>query len=251
MKRIDRTEAHRLLDAYLDAQERAATANDPASYARSREEAFANYQHLTALIGSELLGERIAAASIARKPFEVGSAWGAPAVEASRLPVKPIHPQMDRELAATQRRMVTRFLLDNENILPPGLALNFATAFTLANLGHTTRLTEPHKIAGLKAGSSEKVVAKLAIIARVYYLSGYRQQTLEQIILADEECLKGRITYDNVKWFIRTHKCRSIMDWARDAGMDDRLQGRPESPRLAADYDLDLLAELAGPPVTE
>jgi hypothetical protein len=241
MNAVDTKFAHQLLDDFLSNHQASLVASDPSSYASSRQKAFESFRQLVALLGTDLIAERIAAASVARRAFEASSGWGSVAVEAGRKPVEKVHKDMDALTAVKQRRMAAQALMDIDVLLPPGLAQNIATSFWLANLGAPTPITTPPKIKGLKPGAQKKTAIFAAIIYRIYYLSGYRNATLDQVILAEEEKLKGRLSTDKMNKIIQRHGLRAMADDAFQKGVADMLKKIPEDPAVGADYDLERL----------
>lgn len=241
MTGIDQTLAHQLLTDFLTNHQASLDASDPTSYASKRQKAFEDFRRLIALLGTDLIAERLAAAGIARRAFEASSGWGSVAIEAGRAPVEKAHKEMDALTAVKQRRMAAQALVDIDVLLPPGLAQNIATSFWLANLGAQTPITTPPRIKGLKPGTQKKTAVYAAVIYRIYYLSGYRKLTLDQVLLAEEEKLKGAISIDKMNKIIQRHGLRTMADDALQKGIADMLKNLPEDPAIGADYDLERL----------
>ena len=247
MNSIDRAEKHRLLDEFLDkeaASER--LFNSFETYAAAREAAYQARQALEAALGDGLIAERLANAFDAHNQFEPGSAWGSVAAAAYReitwtLEELKYSPNA-KDISCGQRRMLARFLLDNEHRLPPNFATAFAASLFMANLGELSPLFEPYSIQGLPK-NRRKHVAEFFLVARIYYFAGYRGHTIDQVLHAESDKLGG-LTKDVINKIIQRLVIQSVAVAQRKAGEADRLAGKPERSELAGNYDLDALIGL-------
>jgi hypothetical protein len=205
VKNIDREAAHRHLNFFLDAHERANVPhNTPEEHAETREAAFQAYCELRKL-GADLIAERLGAARIARQPFEPGSAWGAEAEEAARVPVIRLamlsnSPDGNLE-ACKQRRMLERFILDSKDDLPAELATNAAVSLAMLNLGDVSALMKPYSVRGLRKNSGKETTRKFIITARVYYHAGYRDCSIDEVLQAESDS-RDKLSRDALNKFI-------------------------------------------------
>jgi hypothetical protein len=249
VKNIDREAAHRHLDSFLDLYERAnALHNTPEEHEETREAAHQAYCALRKLLGADLIAERLGAARIARRPFEPGSAWGNEAEAAGRKCVAPLSKLgklPDRELhTCGQRRMLARFLLDHEDELPPGLAQNFVVSLHLLNLGDVSALMKPYSVQGLKKNSGRKTTRDFFIVGKLYYLTGYRDRPIDEVLLEESDGTDN-LSRDALNKFIQRQNLGEFAREMRASGVADRLAGKPEKCELAGVYDLTQLIALA------
>lgn len=245
MKQIDPEAACTALKTYLEAHTAAIGANDPSVHAETRQRAFERLMDLITMLGLDLIGERLASARIAQEPFSPSSSWGDEAEANARVPFAPLSENMDREEAARQRRVAAHFLLDFERLLPPVLARNFATALLLENLGGATPLLRPYRVQGMTGPL--KSVVDIVIVLRVYWLAGYRGETLDEVLRA--EGARARDMDRNVlNKIVRRHNLRPYAQAAHKAGEAARAAGKPEITPYAADYDLERLTRITRDP---
>ena len=233
------------MKAFLEAREASIGVNDPEVHAETRQRAFERLMDLIVMLGRDLIGERLASARIAREPFSPGSSWGDEAEADARVPFAPLSESIDREEAARQRRVAAHLLLDFERLLPPVLARNFATALLLANLGDATPLLRPYRVQGMTGPL--KAVVDIVIVLRVYWLAGYRGETLDEVLRTEGP--RARDMDRNVlNKIIRRHSLRPYAQAAHKAGEAARATGKPEITPYAADYDLERLTRITRDP---
>ena len=234
MTTISREEIHARLDAAFDAQETARGANDPDRAAEAKDVAFAlGMAFIKALLG-DLLAERMGAARLVRAYLKPSSPWGSTAIDAARRPVAPAASNMDRNEAAQQRWMATRFLQDFEDLLPPGLARNFAGAMLGLNVGVETPLMRPLRVKGMPHKPTTHLQYARALLA--YYRAGYCGISLDQTLRDDAE-LFGGIGYDTLKSIVQRLRISELTAMARADGASDRASDRPVGPRYLACAD--------------
>jgi hypothetical protein len=243
VKPIDRADAHKRLDAFLDAHEAAIGCNDPVRHAAARQAAYQTYLEVRRL-GRELIDERLGAARIARAPFEPASAWGSEAEEAARHSVAPL-AQASQEDVMGQRRMIARYLLDHADDLPPNLAMNFIMTMHQLNIGGETPFSARLRVKGLRAGAGKKAPAELFIALWVYYLAGYRACRLDDVLHNQSLSLRD-LSLNALNKIVARLGIRKIVMQARAAGDADRKAGKPEKPEYAGVYDLEQLTRLRG-----
>ena len=90
-------------------------------------------------------------------------------------------------LACDQRRTVAQFLQDHQHELPENVAMNMALTLYALNAGHVEPLAGPYRIKGLMLHGANlaKQTASVAAVAKLYYTKGYRDLTLEGVMLAE------------------------------------------------------------------
>jgi hypothetical protein len=235
MTTISREEIHARLDAAFDAQETARGANDPDRAAEAKDVAFAlGMAFIKALLG-DLIAERMGAARLSRAYLQPSSPWGQTAIDAAQRPVAPAALNMDRNEAAQQRWMTTRFLQDFEDLLPPGLARNFAGAMLGLNVGVETQLMRPLRVKGMPHKPTTHLQYARALLA--YYRAGYCGISLDQT-LRDDADLFGHIGYDTLKSIVQRLGIGELTAMARADGASDRASGRPVAAKylVCADF---------------
>jgi hypothetical protein len=247
VKRIDPDAACAALKVFLEAHEASIGANDPSVHAETRQRAFDRLLNLIVMLGRDLIGERFASARIAREPFAEGSAWGAEAEAAARIPVEPLSKNMDRDGAAGQRRMAAQIFLDFEPLLVPGLGRNFATSMFLANLGDATPLLKPYRIQGMPLASGPKVIVDFFIVMRVYWLAGYRGKTLAEVLTAEGPPARN-MDVNILNKVVRKHRLLPAVQTARRDGEAAKAADEPEIVPYAAEYDFEHLDQITRDP---
>lgn len=246
MKRIDRAEAHRLLDEFIDAQHNQARCNDPSAIEEAAARTEQAYNRLIDAIAGGWLTERYSSAGYTGKPFAL-QAGAAEALEFSKEPCAPLKVMTPVE-AAARRRQITRVMLDNAQFLPPGLAEQCAAALLLSNLGQQTPLFAPYHAQGLKNGARPNELLDFTRAITVGYLVGYDNaeaacSNLEEIARRYSELL------DNMSWRafekrMKRGNYRLSYEKAVADGVADREANRPKKLPTAQQNDLIAFAAL-------
>jgi hypothetical protein len=239
MTMIDRAEAHRRVDVYYDALDALQGVNDPDSDAKARDAAFDAYKRVRE-IGTRLVAERLGAARLSRHYYRAGVPWGDKAREAAAVPVTQAAKDMDQDVAAAQRWMLARYLMDVAGSdLDPQLVRNFVGAFHGLNLGASPALTSPYRQKGLQNGVTPKATINFFSAVLVYYLAGYRGDTLDEVLIKETDTFNG-MGRDALNSIVARLGIAATVAVAREQGRGDKAAGRPEqSPFVNA---LDLLA---------
>ena len=242
MSGIDRAEAHRRVDAFYDALDACQTVNDPDRDAEAREDAFAAYKRVRET-GADLEAERQGAALLSRQYFSPAAPWGVAARKASSLVASPLSLKMDQDELAAQRWALARFILDHEDELLPNLARNAVLAMLSLNLGVHTSFTKPFRVQGLKSAGAPNATIQFFSVTLVYYLAGYRDCKIEDVLRAEMATLDG-MSRDNLNTIVRRLGIASTVKEAREMGRADRAARRPEKGPFPIQVDLALLAKL-------
>jgi hypothetical protein len=242
MNKIDREEAHRRVDAYYDALDARQAVNDPDRDAEARDAAFAAYK-LVREIGADLVAERLGAARLARYYFRATVPWGVKAREAAAVPVAPAAKDIDQDEAAAQRWMVARYLIDSESDLPAGLALNIAGGLLLLNVGSDAPIFRRYRVQGLPPGAGFSATRDAFVAFHVYYLAGYRDCSLEDVLLAEAHAVGG-LNANILNKNVRKLRIGPGVAQSRQNGRSDRMAGVPEASPYVSVIDLAELANI-------
>ena len=231
---MDRSEAHRLLDATCDKLDAAAAANDPSTRLRLEDEAHTLWQRLTVGVIGAVRSRRHAAALAARNPFDLSVA--APeAVDAGQWTwTRDVLRTHDG--AAAARRVLARAMLDDAT-LPPSLRVAGAAALFQLNLGERdTWIGRPLKIRGLPGTHARDFLRNLALLARIYYRAGY--DGLKN--LGDAAAIEIPQDRDGKHWTALQkardrHRLAGLGNSMKSQGEQDKAAGKPFAPPLALD----------------
>lgn len=245
MRRIDREEAHRLLDAYIDAQHNQAGCNDPDAIEAAAATASEAYNKLREVIADEWMRERYASVGFTGKPFQL-AAHAPEALQFSREPCAPLK-MMTPDEATARRRQIMQVMMDHAGVLPPGLADTCATALLLLNLGVQTPLFTPYRAQGLKNAARPEEMLDFARAITVGYLVGYddAETTCSN---QDEIARKYSDLLDNMSWRAFEKRMtrgnyRVSYEQSKAEGIADREAKRSRKHSTAAQNDLIAMVE--------
>jgi hypothetical protein len=241
--RVDRAEAHRRLDAYYDALEACEGINDPDADAKAKDAAFHDYKRLDDGIAKDFLAERYGAARLSRLYLRPSSPWGEAAREAAAFPAASASSDIDQDEAAGQRWMAARLVMDFEHRLPPNVARNVAAGLLLLNLGLDAPIFRRYRIKGLKQGEGRHATRDAIVALHVYYLSGRRGSSLDEVLRAEVDKLAG-LNLNILNKIVRKLGIQLTVEEARKLGRKDRLAGRPEASPFVASRDLEELTKI-------
>jgi hypothetical protein len=216
--------------------------NEPDRKEEARETAFVAFRDVMA-IAFDLIAERLGAARLSRRYFRPRSSWGEEARKAASHAVAPASKDMDKDEVAAQRWITAKFATDFEWLLPPGLARNIASAMLNLNLGMETPFTKPYRVKGLSNSLAPKATVHFATAMVVHYLSGYRDCSLERVLLDETETFRSMGT-DSLKSIVRRLGIAETVHTARQMGKADRLAGLPEGLPFVLGFDLAMLAKI-------
>jgi hypothetical protein len=246
MRRIDREAAHRLLDAYIDAQHVQAGCNDPDAIETAAMAASEAYRLLRGEIADEWLRERYASAGFTGRPFQL-AAHSDDAQQFSREPCAPLKMMTPLE-ATARRRQVMQLVSDNEGVLPPGFAEACGAALLLLNMGIQTPLFATFRAKGLKNAARPEDMLDFARAITVGYLVGYddaeaKFPNMEAVARNYSDLL------DNMGWAafdkrMMRSNYRVSYEHAKADGISDRIADRPKRYATAAQNDLVKLVEI-------
>ena len=223
MNVITREEMHAILDAAFDAQETARGANDPDRAAEAKDVAFAlGMAFIKALLGDliALSGWKGAARLSRAYLAAVVAVKGPTVIDAARRPVAPAALNMDRNEAAQQRWMTTRFLQDFEDLLPPGLARNFAGAMLGLNVGVETQLMRPLRVKGMPHKPTTHLQYARTCWSPITARATAASRSTRS--LRDDADLFGRIGYDTLKSPVHRLRIGELAAVAKADGVADR-----------------------------
>lgn len=230
-----RAEAHARLDALLDAQERAANANDPDARMEAEEQKHQAFLALMVPLVGTLYATRQGAAMTGRRPDEIRGDHD----KAAALGAGPIGPNMlrDPDGRVAVRRALARFALDFAPMLAPGLANSFAAEmFQLNQGGPAAWLTRPAGLKGVPKAKGLRSIADVTLLCRAYYHAGYDRIAVEEAARQDNDNV-GR----DWQSLVRARQSLNLLEtchvW-KAQGAADRAVGRPRSVPIMPDYDL-------------
>lgn len=245
MKRINREKAHRLLDAYIEAQHTQAECNDPDTIEAAATAANEAYRLLRDELADEWLRERYASAGFTGKPFQL-EARASEAQAFSREPCAPLATMKPLE-ATARRRQIMQVMLDAAHVLPPGLADACAVALLSLNLGIQTPLFSPYRAQGLKNASRPEELLDFVRAIQLGYSVGYDDAeticpNMEAVARKYSDLLAGMSWAAFEKRMARGNY-RVSYDHAKAEGVADRLAQRSPRYTTAAQNDLIKLIE--------
>jgi hypothetical protein len=206
---MNRDANHAQLDVLLDAIDAAKAADSLEAQAEAEERVVAALQlHLVLTRASLVLIRRFGAAMLRRTPLEPEGA-GVVALEAARLPIDAAMLD-DPEFAAACRRGLARLVLDLAPLQPPGLPNQAASAFLRQNGNQETWLAKPHRLPGIKAGTSARLLRDVMQLGQIVYHSAWHGVTQDA---AAEAVLKHDDPVRRQRWKALQESRRVHKDW--------------------------------------
>lgn len=246
---IDREDAHRRLDAILDAQEEADGANAPDVRLAAEAEARRLWFELQGAIVGESMRAHIAGSAIwtmratdeaGRTPAELYEALqAAPVATARKLAEVSLHTvQMLRRAAA-------QIILDNTHLLPPGVATAFAEDLFALNLDQEPKFLARHGRKGGGKTTIEEWSVFVSLLFLIHYAAGYRDIGVPKAAEHILQPLAG-VSYDRLRMRKQSLDLHDQCEDWRGKGRADRLAGRPFDSGLPVERDLTLLRQVVG-----
>lgn len=239
MRKIDREEAHRLLDVMIDAIERLRGINDHDALEAAGEDAMAAYQKFRAATFADMLKARNFSSGFTGREFQLE----ARAPEALRMAGEPCTPleSMDREETHLRRRQLRRMVLDHADELSPGVPEMVTLALLDLNLGHKNRFFEPYKVQGLKNGARDDEVEDACEAILVGYSIGYNMDEFsglknEEIARKYSDILEGK-SWAGFNARMNRAGLKQLFTAMKKQGVEDRAAKKPFDPGMRITTD--------------